>query len=101
MVTDYPEGPGMLASARRLAQTISDTSRGRIRIEVSAAGEIVRPLETFDAVQAGVADMLSSHIGYFENKARAFHFFSGVALRLYRERAVRMGPVRRGPGAVG
>ena len=56
MVTDYPDGPGMLPSARRLAQTIAAASGGRIRIEVSAAGAVVRPLETFDAVQAGVAE---------------------------------------------
>ncbi|NIR32034.1 MAG: TRAP transporter substrate-binding protein [Gammaproteobacteria bacterium] len=78
MVTDYPDGPGMLPSARRLVQTISDASGGRIRIEVSAAGAVVRPFETFDAVQAGVADMFGSHIGYFEKKSPAFHFYSGV-----------------------
>jgi TRAP-type mannitol/chloroaromatic compound transport system substrate-binding protein len=78
MVTDYPDGPGLLLSARRLAQTISDASRGRIRIEVSPSGAVVRPLETFDAVQSGVADMFNSHIGYFEKKSPAFHFYSGV-----------------------
>jgi len=78
MVTDYPEGPGMLPSARRLAQTIAASSNGRIRIDVSASGAVVRPLQTFDAVQAGVADMFHSHIGYFEKKSPAFHFFSGV-----------------------
>lgn len=78
MVTDYPDGPGMLPSARRLARTISDASRGRIRIDVSPAGAVVRPFQTFDAVQAGVADMFSSHIGYFDKKSPAFHFYSGV-----------------------
>jgi TRAP-type mannitol/chloroaromatic compound transport system substrate-binding protein len=78
MVTDYPDGPGMLPSARRLARRIRDASRGRIRIEVSPSGAIVRPLQTFDAVQAGVADMFGSHIGYFESKSPAFHFYSGV-----------------------
>jgi TRAP-type mannitol/chloroaromatic compound transport system substrate-binding protein len=78
MVTDYPDGPGMLPSARRLAQTIADASGGRIRIEVFSAGAVVRPLETFDAVQAGVVDMFHSHIGYFEKKSPALHFYSGV-----------------------
>jgi TRAP-type mannitol/chloroaromatic compound transport system substrate-binding protein len=78
MVTDWPDGPGMLPSARRLAQTIADASDGRIRIEVSPSGAVVRPLETFDAVQSGIADIFHSHIGYFERKSRAFHFFSGV-----------------------
>jgi TRAP-type mannitol/chloroaromatic compound transport system substrate-binding protein len=82
MVTDYPDGPGMLASARRLAQAITDGSDGRIEIEVTPAGAIVRPLETFDAVQAGVVDMFHSHIGYFEQKSPAFHFYSGVPFGL-------------------
>ncbi len=82
MVTDYPEGPGMLASARRLADTINTATDGRINIEVTPAGAVVRPLETFDAVQAGVADMFHSHIGYFERKSPALHFYSGVPFGL-------------------
>ena len=78
MVTDHPEGPGMLPSARRLAQTIADASHGRIRIEVSASGAVVRPFQTFDAVQSGVVDMFHSHIGYFASKSPAFHFYAGV-----------------------
>lgn len=78
MVTDHPEGPGMLPSARRLAQTITEASHGRIGIEVTASGAVVRPFQTFDAVQSGVVDMFHSHIGYFERKSPAFHFYSGV-----------------------
>ena len=78
MVTDWPDAPGMLPSARRLAQTITAASNGRIKIEVSASGAVVRPFETFDAVQSGIADMFHSHIGYFEKKSPAFHFYSGV-----------------------
>lgn len=82
MVTDWPEGPGVLTSARRLARTIDDASGGRLRIEVSASGEVVRPFDTFDAVQAGIADMFHSHIGYFEKKSPAFQFYSGVPFGL-------------------
>jgi TRAP-type mannitol/chloroaromatic compound transport system substrate-binding protein len=82
MVTDWPDGPGMLASARRLAQTIAEASDGRIRIEVSPSGAVVRPFETFDAVQAGVADMFHTHIGYFEDKSPAFQFYSGLPFGL-------------------
>ena len=78
MVTDWPEGPGLLFSARRLAQTIADASHGRIRIEVTPSGAVVRPFETFEAVQSGVADMFHSHIGYFEKKSPMFHLFSSV-----------------------
>ena len=82
MVTDWPEGPGLLPSAQRLAETVRRSSDGRIRIEVTPSGAIVRPFETFDAVQAGVADMFHSHIGYFEQKSLALHFFSGVPFGL-------------------
>lgn len=82
MVTDWPEGPGMMPSARRLARTITDASHGRITIEASPSGAVVRPFETFDAVQAGIADMFHSHIGYFEGKSPAFHFYSGLPFGL-------------------
>lgn len=82
MVTDWPEGPGMLPSSRRLAQTVTEASQGRIRIEVTSSGAVVRPFETFDAVQSGIADMFHSHIGYFQKKSPAFHFFSSVPFGL-------------------
>ena len=78
MVTDWPEGPGLLTSARRLGQAITEASGGRLTVEVFASGALVRPLETFDAVEAGVADMFHSHIGYFARKSPAFHFYSAV-----------------------
>lgn len=78
LVTDWPDGPGPMFSARRLARTIAEASQGRIRIEVTPSGAVVRPFETFDAVQASVADMFHSHIGYFEQKSPAFHFYSGL-----------------------
>lgn len=82
MVTDWPEGPGMLASAQRLSAKIAAISDGRLQIEVSASGAVVRPFETFDAVQAGLSDMFHTHIGYYEKKSPAFHFYSGVPFGL-------------------
>jgi TRAP-type mannitol/chloroaromatic compound transport system substrate-binding protein len=82
MVTDWPEAPGMLPSARRLARTITDASDGRIQIEVFASGDLVRPFETFEAVRAGVADMYHSHEGYFEKRSSAYYFYSGVPFGL-------------------
>jgi TRAP-type mannitol/chloroaromatic compound transport system substrate-binding protein len=79
MVTDWPEAlPGLHASAVRFSQTIDAATGGRIKITVFPAGALVRPFESFDAVAAGVADMYHSFEGYFENKSRAFHFFSAV-----------------------
>lgn len=79
MVTDWPEGsPGLQTSAVRLANTISEVSGGRIRIEVFPAGALVRPFETFDAVAAGIAEMFHSADYYFEAKSPAFNFFAAV-----------------------
>jgi TRAP-type mannitol/chloroaromatic compound transport system substrate-binding protein len=79
MVTDWPDAtPGIHPMAVRFAQTVSDATRGRIKIEVFPAGALVRPFETFDAVGAGVADMYHTYEAYFENKAPAFNFFAGI-----------------------
>ena len=79
MVTDWPEGmPGLHTSAVRFAQTIGAVTGDRIKIEVFAAGALVRPFETFDAVGAGVADMYHSFEGYFERKSQALQFFSAT-----------------------
>jgi TRAP-type mannitol/chloroaromatic compound transport system substrate-binding protein len=83
MVTDWPEGtPGLQTSAVRFARTIGTATGGRIDIQVFAAGALVRPFETFDAVGAGVADMYHTDEAYFEKKAPAFNFFATVPFGL-------------------
>ena len=79
MVTDWPQDmSGFHPTAVRFAQTIGAATGGRIRIEVFAAGALVRPFETFDAVAAGVADMFHTYEGYFEKKSPAFQFFAAI-----------------------
>jgi TRAP-type mannitol/chloroaromatic compound transport system substrate-binding protein len=79
MVTDWPAGsPGLQSSAARLAQRIVAATGGRINIEVFPAGKFVGPLETFDAVGAGVADLYHSADYYWERKSPAFSFFAAV-----------------------
>jgi TRAP-type mannitol/chloroaromatic compound transport system substrate-binding protein len=79
MVTDWPAGsPGLQSSAARLAQRIVAATGGRINIEVFPAGKLVDPLETFDAVGAGVADLYHSADYYWEKKSPAFNFFAAV-----------------------
>jgi TRAP-type mannitol/chloroaromatic compound transport system substrate-binding protein len=83
MVTDWPEGtPGLHTAAVRFAQTVGAATGGRIRIEVFPAGTLVRPLETFDAVGAGVADMYHSYEGYFVTRSPAFQFFAAIPFGL-------------------
>jgi TRAP-type mannitol/chloroaromatic compound transport system substrate-binding protein len=79
MVTDWPAGsPGLQSSAARLAQRIGAATEGRIEIEVFPSGALVRPLEAFDAVADGVADMYHSAEYYWEKKSPAFSFFAAV-----------------------
>src|SRR4051794_18750393 len=77
MVTDWPaDMPGLQTSAVRLAGTIGAATGGRIDIQVFAAGALVRPFETFDAVAAGIADFYHTDEAFFEKKAPAFNFFA-------------------------
>jgi TRAP-type mannitol/chloroaromatic compound transport system substrate-binding protein len=79
MVTDWTDTmPGLLSTSRRLAHTIEEVTKGRIKIEVFPANTFVRALETFDAVSEGVADMYHSYDGYFEKKSLALTFYCGV-----------------------
>lgn len=82
LVTDWPDGPGLMASVRSFAEIVRVASRGRIEIEPHPAGARVRPFEAFDAVEAGVADMFHTHAAYYDRKSPALHFFSGLPFGL-------------------
>jgi TRAP-type mannitol/chloroaromatic compound transport system substrate-binding protein len=79
MVTAWPKNfPGPGVSANRLAALISEMSDGRLQIKVYAAGELVPPLEVFDAVSAGTAEMGHAASHYWAGKIPAVNFFAGV-----------------------
>jgi TRAP-type mannitol/chloroaromatic compound transport system substrate-binding protein len=79
LVSAYPKDlPGTGASPERLAQSIAAMSDGRLKVTVYPDGSLVRALEVFDAVSAGVADMYFTDEKYFQNKAPALNFFSTV-----------------------
>src|SRR5262245_11970563 len=79
MVTDWPENmAGLQTSAERLARSIAAMSDGRFKVTVYPSGSLVRPLETYDAVSVGVADMFHTYEGYFESKSPALQFFATV-----------------------
>lgn len=83
MVTDWPSNvPGTLDAAVQLAEAIQAATNGRLRIEVTPAGAVVRPFDTLDAVSAGVADMYHSADYYFESKSPGFAFFAAVPFGL-------------------
>jgi TRAP-type mannitol/chloroaromatic compound transport system substrate-binding protein len=79
MATSWPKGlPGLSSSAERIGQAITAATGKRIRVSVFAAGELVKPLEVFDAVSSGVVDMYHSAEYYWERRSPAFNFFAAV-----------------------
>ncbi|HEC91133.1 MAG TPA: ABC transporter substrate-binding protein, partial [Alphaproteobacteria bacterium] len=83
MVTTWPKDfPGLGTAAQRLAGRISDMSGGGLTVKVFAAGELVPPFESFDAVSSGAADMYHAAEYYWQSKSKAFNFFTTVPFGL-------------------
>ena len=58
MVTTWPKNfPGLGTGAENLAKRITAMSDGALEVKVFAAGELVPPFESFDAVSSGNAEM--------------------------------------------
>ena len=58
MVTTWPKNfPGLGTAAERLATRITSGSEGKLQVKVFAAGELVPPFESFDAVSQGNAEV--------------------------------------------
>ena len=83
MVTTWPKNfPGLGTSAQRLADNITAISGGSLSVKVYAAGELVPPFESFDAVSNGTADMYHGAEYYWQGKSKAFNFFAAVPFGL-------------------
>nr|WP_298249543.1 TRAP transporter substrate-binding protein [uncultured Halomonas sp.] len=79
MVTSWPKNfPALGTGANEFAKRIEVLSGGRMRIRVHGAGELVPPLEVFDAVAAGTAEMGHSASYYWRGKVAASQFFTAV-----------------------
>ncbi|MEE8394235.1 MAG: TRAP transporter substrate-binding protein [Rhodospirillales bacterium] len=83
MVTTWPKNfPGLGTGAQRLADRITNMSGGSITVKLFAAGELVPPFESFDAVSSGTADMYHGVEYYWQGKSKAFNFFATVPFGL-------------------
>lgn len=83
MVTTWPSDfPGLGTGARRLAESITRISGGKLTVEVFAAGERVPTFESFDAVSSGAADLYHAIEYYWQDRSRAFNFFAAVPFGL-------------------
>ena len=81
MVTTWPKNfPGLGTGAERLVRRIEALSDGNLSIKLYAGGELVGPLEAFDAVSQGKADMYHGGEYYWQGKSPAFNFFCAVPM---------------------
>jgi TRAP-type mannitol/chloroaromatic compound transport system substrate-binding protein len=79
MVTSWPPGmPVLQTGAQRFAELVKEMSDGDLTIEVSAGGELVPPLEVFDAVSQGMVQCYHSASYYWAGKHPATQWFTSV-----------------------
>jgi TRAP-type mannitol/chloroaromatic compound transport system substrate-binding protein len=83
MVTTWPPGlPILQTGAERFAKRVEELSEGRLKITVYAGGELVPPLNTFDAVSQGTVEAGSSAAYYWAGKTPASQWFCAVPFGL-------------------
>ena len=83
MVTTWTPGlPVLQTGAERFAQIVEKMSEGRIKIQVYAGGELVPPLETFEAVSQGTVQCGSAASYYWAGKFPACQWFCAVPFGL-------------------
>ncbi len=79
MVTTWPANfPVFQEGAEQFAEDVRVMSGGRLVIEVFAGGELVPPLQAFDAVSQGTVEMGHGSAYYWAGKIPAAQFFSTV-----------------------
>lgn len=83
MVTAWPKDlPGLGTGAERFARRVGELSGGRLVIRVHPAGDLVAPLQGFDAVANGTAEMSHGCAYHHTEKSKAFPFFTAVPFGL-------------------
>lgn len=70
--------PQLGTLAKKLDRDIWRVSNGMLEIKFFEPGELVPPLEMFDAVRAGVIDAAFSSPGFWSNKIPALQLFAAV-----------------------
>ena len=81
LVTTWPKGfPGLGTGAQRFADRVTNSTGGRLKVKLFAAGELVPAFESFNAVVSGTADMYHGADYYWVGKSKAYAFFTGVPM---------------------
>lgn len=79
MVTTWPPNfPVLGEGCNYFADWVREMSNGRLDIKVYGAGELVPPLEAFDAVSGGTAEIGNGAAYYWAGKSQATQFFATV-----------------------
>lgn len=83
LVTSWPKNfPGLGEGPERFAEMVEAMSAGRLKVKVYGGGELVPPLEVFDAVSQGTAEAGHGAAYYWKGKVPAAQFFSSVPFGL-------------------
>ncbi len=83
MVTAWPpNSPINQESVEQFAKDVEIMSRGRLKIKVFAGGELVPPLQAFDAVSQGGVEMAHTASYYWAGKVPAAQFMTVVPFGL-------------------
>ena len=79
MVTTWPPNfPVFQDGVKRFAREVRKMSGGRLTIQTFAGGELVPPMQAFDAVSQGSVEMGHSAAYYWSGKVPAAQFFTAV-----------------------
>jgi TRAP-type mannitol/chloroaromatic compound transport system substrate-binding protein len=79
MVTTWPPNfPGMGTGVNRLVEQIERAARGRLKIRVYAAGELVPAMQVFDTVSRGTVEMGHGASYYWKGITPAAQFFTAI-----------------------
>jgi len=79
MVTTWPPNfPIFQEGVERFADDVNKISNGQLSIKVYAGGELVPPLQTFDAVSQGTVEIGHGAAYYWAGKIPAGQFFTAV-----------------------
>jgi TRAP-type mannitol/chloroaromatic compound transport system substrate-binding protein len=79
MSTAWPPALDMLhGAAQRLASVVAEMTGGRFRIEVLPGGQIMSPLDCFDATSRGTIEAFMGASYYWPDKEPAVQWFSTI-----------------------
>jgi TRAP-type mannitol/chloroaromatic compound transport system substrate-binding protein len=83
LVTTWPPNfPIFQEGVERFAEEVKTLTNGKLNIKVYAGGELVPPLEAFDAVSQGTVEMGHGAAYYWAGKIPAGQFFTAVPFGL-------------------